>query len=79
MTQGTEVLKRECVLKGRNLKRGGAPNSGLPERSDRLVSRRTLRERKLRKGEGARQQTQGEQGETLKRKKAKRGANVRSG
>jgi hypothetical protein len=34
---------------------------------------------KLRKGEGEREQTQGVLGETLKRKKAKRGANVRSG
>jgi hypothetical protein len=52
MTQETEESKRECVSKGRNLKRGGAPTSSLLERSDRLEHRKTLREPRTPKGEG---------------------------
>jgi hypothetical protein len=77
MIQEAEEPKREFRSKGKNLKRGGAPNLSLLEWSDRLEHRRTLWERRTPKGGGRKPRVF--QGETLKRNKARRGANVRSG
>jgi hypothetical protein len=67
------------VPQGKNLKRGGVPTLSLLRRNHRPECRKTLWKRRTSKGEGQFTLFQGIQEKTLKRKKAKRGANVRSG
>jgi len=84
MTQETEVPKRERVSKGRNLMRGGTPSSSLLENgvtdpdAEEPYGSESRKRRNFERGRAV-YTDQGSRGKTLKRKKAKRGANVRSG